>query len=158
MNRNRKSARRQENTLRVWSYDEACKALPFVTSVMGSLREHWIDVQTHGQRAGRLSALPGRPDRTRILAQQDETDRAHEAEERFNTAATELHDLDIFCTDPLRGEGVIPFVLNEQLAWFVYDLFAPETLHFWRYHNDPLDTRRPIAEALAASDETPKVA
>ncbi len=156
MNRNRKGAKRKENTLRVWSYDEACRVLPYVTSLMGSVREHWIDAQAHDQRARKLAALPGRPDRRRILSEKEESEAAREARERFDAAIEELHGLDIFCIDPLRGEGVIPFVHKEQLAWFLYDLFAPETLHSWRYHSDPLEARRPIAEVLA--DEPTRVA
>jgi hypothetical protein len=156
MKSNRKRARRRENALRVWSYDQACQALPYVTSVMTSVREHWIEAHTHDRRARELAALPGRPDRKRILAETDEADQAREARGQFEEAADELHGLDIFCIDPLRGEGVIPFVHKEQLAWFLYDLFAPDTLRYWRYHNDPLDSRRPIDEAL--SDETTQVA
>lgn len=158
MNRNRKGAKRRGNALRVWSYDAACHALPYVTSVMGSLREHWLDAQAHDRRARQLADLPGRPDRGRLLAQQEANARSREAQERFDLTAQELHDLDIFCIDPLRGEGAIPFVHDEQLAWFIYDLFAPNTLLAWRYHTDSLDIRRPIAETLAGPDEAPRVA
>jgi hypothetical protein len=123
---------------------------------MSSLREHWLAAKGHDQRAGRLADLPGRPDRQRLLAAKDESDAAGAAKERFETAAGELHELDVYCTDPVRGEAVIPFVHNDQLAWFVYDLFAPDDLRSWRYHADPIDTRRPIAEALA--DDAPRVA
>lgn len=148
MNRNRKGTKRKETSLRVWTYDEACHVLPYVTSLMGSVREHWIDALTHDQRARQLAKLPGRPDRKRILAEKDEAEEARDARERFDEAIEELHGLDVFCIDPLRGEGVIPFVHKEQLAWFIYDLFVPETLLYWRYHNDPLDARRPVAEVL----------
>lgn len=146
MNRNRKGPQRRSQTLRVWTYDEAVHALPYVTSLMSSLRESWTTAQAHDRRARRLTEQPGRPDRDRILAEKDETELANAAKERFNDVADELHRLDIFCIDPLRGEGVIPFVHNDQLAWFIYDLFAPETLAHWRFHEDPLDQRRPVAE------------
>jgi hypothetical protein len=156
MKRNQKRTKRRSNSLRVWTYAEARTVLPFVTSVMGSLREHWLAAQGHDQRARRLADLPGRPTRDRLLAAKDETDATAAAKERFETAASELHDLDVFCTDPIRGEAVIPFVHNDQLAWFVYDLFAPDDFRFWRYHTDPIDTRRPIAEAL--ENDAPRVA
>lgn len=158
MNRNRKGTRRRPQAIRVWTYAQARKALPYVTSVMESLREHWLAAQGHDRRAQQLAKLPGRPDRQRLLALQEAQNEAHAARERFEASAEELHRLDIFCTDPIRGEGVIPFVHREQLAWFVYDLFAPEPLLAWRYHNDDLETRRPIAEALEDAGEPPQVA
>ena len=49
---------------------------------------------------------------------------------------------------------MVPFIYNGQLAWFVFDLFDDsDPLRFWRYHQDPLETRRPIAEALAEPPE-----
>jgi hypothetical protein len=158
MNRNRKGAKRRSQTLRVWTYDEARSALPYLTSVMGSLREHWTAAQAHDRRAKRLADRPGRPDRTRLLALQDETTLAAAAKQQFDEEADELHRLDIFCIDPLRGEGVIPFVQHEQLAWFLYDLFDPDALRFWRYHNDPLDKRRAIAELADGPENAPEVA
>jgi hypothetical protein len=123
---------------------------------MSSLREHWLATQGHDRRARQLASLPGRPDRNRLLAEQAETDAARTAKERFEAAAEELHELDIFCTDPIRGEAVIPFVHDDQLAWFIFDLFAPDDIHTWRFHTDPIDTRRPIAEALEG--DAPRIA
>jgi hypothetical protein len=117
---------------------------------MGSLREHWIEAQNRDRESHRLAALPGRPDRTRLLALEDATHQASEAIEAFRDAQEELNELDVFCTDPVRGEGVIPFVFENELAWFIYERFDPDPLRFWRRHTDPLDTRRPIAEALPA--------
>jgi len=158
MNRNRKRAKRQANALRVWTYDDARAVLPYVTSVMGSLREHWIAAQGHDRRARRLAARAGRATRDRLIAEKLESDEARAAKDRFDSAVQELHDLDIFCIDPIRGEAVIPFVQSDQLAWFLYDLLEPEDLRHWRLHNDPLDTRRPIAEALESAGESPRVA
>src|SRR5262249_21698047 len=132
MKSNHKRTKQRANSLRVWMYAEARSVLPYITSVMGSLREHWLAAQGHDQRARRLGNLPGRPDRKRLLATQDETTAANVAKERFEIAAAELHELDVFCTDPIRGEAVIPFVHNDQLAWFIYDLFAPDDLRTWR--------------------------
>ena len=81
-----------------------------------------------------------------------------EARDRYREAEEELHRLDVYCLDPIRGEGVIPFAHAEQLAWFLFDLFDSPPIRFWRYHSDPLDVRRPIEEALVPPKEGPRVA
>ncbi len=155
MNRKRKEARRKTSSVRVWGHDEARRALPYITSVMRSLREHWIDAQNHDRAAHVLAAQHGRPDRERLIAEAEETRFAREAQDRFADDMEELVALDIYCTDPIRGEGVIPFVHEQKLAWYLYDLFAPDDLPHWRYHSDTADIQRPIAEL---AEETPRVA
>jgi hypothetical protein len=54
--------------------------------------------------------------------------------------------LDIYSLDPLKGIALIPTVHDQRLAWFVYDLFDAEDIRFWRYHDDALEARRPIAD------------
>jgi len=154
MKRNSKERKRRKVSVRAWSHEEARRALPYITSVMGSLREHWLEAQSHDRTVRHLAAMPGRPDRNRIIYQADEGRLGDEALDRLQAAEEELVAIDVYCTNPVRGEGVIPFVHDKQLAWFIYDLFDPTDLRFWRYHNDPADTRRPVAEVL----EVPRVA
>jgi hypothetical protein len=158
MNRNRNGSKRRRASVRAWTYDQARSAVPYIASVMDSLREHWIEAQHQDRKARQLAHLPGRADRTRLLDHAAATRDAREAHERFEGAEEELAALDVFCLDPVRAEAVIPFVHAKQLAWFVYDRFDPEPIHTWRYHSDPLDTRRPIAEALGEPPDEPKVA
>jgi hypothetical protein len=148
MNRNRKGARGRPATIRTWTYDQAKKALPYLASVMGSVREHWIEAQRLDRQARGLAAQPGRPDRKRLLVQEQTNRQAQEALEAFRDAQDELNELDVFCTDPVRGEAVIPFVHQKELGWFIYERYDPDPIRFWRLHTDPLDTRRPIAEAI----------
>ncbi|MBY0527941.1 MAG: DUF2203 family protein [Gemmataceae bacterium] len=155
MNRNRNGSKRRRANIRVWSYDEARRAAPYIASVMGSLREHWLDVQTADRKTLQLNKQPGRPDRTRLVAHAEAARRADEARNRLEEAEEELTALDVFCIDPIRAEAVIPFVHDKQLAWYVFDRFDEDPIRAWRYHSDPLDTRRPIAEALL---EPPQVA
>ena len=54
----------------------------------------------------------------------------------------------MYCADPIAGLAFIPFVHNEQLAWYVYDLFEPNTIRSWRYHADPLTFRRMLTVTL----------
>jgi hypothetical protein len=124
---------------------------------MQSLREHWIEARAQYFRGRRSSEQPGRPDRSALLAQETATEESARAEDRFNDALAELMALDAYCLDPGRGLALIPFGHEQELAWFVFDLFEPQGLVAWRYHRDPLDTRRPLEE-VSPPGETPTLA
>ncbi len=158
MNRNRNGAKRRQPTVRAWTLEQAQGVLPYIVSVMKSLREHALAAQANGRKLKRLASLPGRPRRDRILAEVDATRQLDQARERYQEAEEELHRLDIYCIDPIRGEAVIPFAHDDQLAWFLFDLFDSQHLRFWRYHSDPLDMRRPIDQSFIALTEGPRVA
>jgi hypothetical protein len=55
------------------------------------------------------------------------------AEGHFNEALRELEALDVYCLDPAKGLALIPFRQGDDLAWFVFDLFAPQGLDGWRF-------------------------
>jgi hypothetical protein len=130
--------------LRLWTYDEAAHAVPYLRSVVGSLREHWLDAQCQRRGGELLAARPGRPDRTRLLADQDLHAGLERAETHFNEAVEELMHLDVFLLDPVRGVALIPFRKEDDLAWYVYDQFDERGLSGWRLHDDPLEKCRPL--------------
>jgi hypothetical protein len=134
--------------LRLWPHAEAVKALPYIRSIMASLREHWLDVHLLKRRLRRLDKTPGRPGRAALLARESAAADAGDAVERFDESLRELMTLDIYCVDPVEGLALIPFRKGDELAWFVFDLFDPERLESWRLHNDPIEKRRPLAEVL----------
>lgn len=146
MKNSRKGTKQPADTLQLWSFSQAKEAGPYLTSVVGSLREHFLDAQVHDLRAWRLGKKPGRPNRTEILEQEEANWEAKAAKERFQDALAELQSLDIYCLDPAQGLALIPFMHRKQLAWFVFDLFDGDSLRFWRFQTDPLETRRPIQE------------
>lgn len=148
MKRNRKGRRKHRAEVRIWDLDEARRALPYITSVMGSVREHFLEMRSYQICADRLACRPGRPDRGTIIAEQEARREADAARERCREAADELHALHIQCLDPARGEALVPFLHDDQVAWLVYDLFAPTDFVCWRYDNDPPETDRPMAAAL----------
>src|SRR5262249_10539532 len=135
----------------VWSREQAQQALPYIASIMKSLREHWLDAQSQRRTAEHLAARSGRQDRAALIAQDEARADAQRAQARFDAAQAELLDLNLFCLDPIQGLALIPFAHDNQLAWFVFDLFDADTLRFWRYHGDPLETRRPVDEAQQSS-------
>ncbi len=155
MKSNRNQARRRRQTLQTWTREQARAALPYLASVMHSIREHRIEANAQDRQAEKLAALPGRPDRNTLIRTEEAIKAARLADERFQEALQELQALDVYCIDPVGGTALIPFVHDKQLAWFVYDLFDPEALRSWRFHSDPLEARRPAAELenVPADDE-----
>jgi hypothetical protein len=135
---------RRQASLRVWTFTQAEAAVPYITSVVRSLREHALAALTARRRVLALEARPGRPDRAALIERQDAQRDCDAAEHAARDAADELAALDVLCLDAVKGHAAIPFVHDEQLAWYVFDLFDVPPLRFWRFQSDPADTRRPI--------------
>jgi hypothetical protein len=51
----------------------------------------------------------------------------------------------------------VPFVHDEQLAWYIFDLFDAPAFRFWRFQSDPEDTRRPITSKQKAVPEASRM-
>jgi hypothetical protein len=132
--------------LHLWTYEAALRAAPYLRAVVRSLREHWLQLQTVRRQIQRLDSRPGRPDRQtlirRAVAVKELDQAAVKLEETFN----ELKAIDVYCLDPAQGLALIPFGKGDELAWYVFDLFSPQGLEAWRFHDDPLETRRPLEQ------------
>jgi hypothetical protein len=133
---------------RLWTYAETAATLPYLRSIARSLREHWLEWQRQHLRVRRLDEQPGRPGRQALLLRAEASEEAERAEERFEEALKELLALGAYSLDPTKGLVLIPFRQRAQLAWFVFDLFAPQGVEGWRFQSDPLTTRRPLAEIV----------
>jgi hypothetical protein len=149
MKRKRRSSKVRTRRFRVWTQPQVREALPYITSIVRSLREHYLEARSLDVRVRKLRERPGHLDRAAILDLEEAKRSLEAAEERFEEAGRELLRLNIYCLDPLQGLALVPFAHEEEqrLAWFVFDLFAPEKLGSWRYHDDPLEMRRPLSEA-----------
>jgi len=147
-------AKKRRNAVQVWTLSQGRTIVPYLKSVMASLREHKMRSQQQHMTLKRLTDKPGRPDRAQLIAEAEARQEAQRADEDFDTALAELEALDIYCLDPIAGQALVPTVHEDQLAWFVYDHFDDEPLRFWRYHTDPLETRRPVSELRRAAVET----
>jgi len=145
MKRRRNKDTRIMRTLRLWTYEDAARAVPYLRSVVGSLREHWLEAQSQRRAHERLDKQPGRPDRPRLLAAEQLHAGREEAEGRFNDAIQELMNIDVYLLDPVQGVALIPFRKDDDLAWYVFDQFDERGVTGWRYHNDPLQQCRPLA-------------
>jgi hypothetical protein len=153
MKRNQRGAKAEKQSIQVWDYVQAVGAVPYFASIMRSLREARLESRRLHLAARRLTEQPGRPSRAAIIAREEALAEAHRTDLRVEDALAELEALDVYCTDPVNGTALIPFVHDDQLAWYVYDLFEPDPLRFWRYHTDPLPTRRPIEDTLTNGGE-----
>lgn len=149
MRRRRRSKARPRpmRVIRLWTYPQAEKALPYIRSITSSLRDHWLDARGKKQLLEHMDSRAGRLDREALL-NKAETEVEHgKAEDAFSEALQELMNMDVFLLDPVRGVALIPFNKENSLAWFIFDLFD-EGLKSWRFHEDTLETKRPIEEAL----------
>jgi hypothetical protein len=121
---------------------------------MRSLREHHVAALMHRRNAQRLAR---KHDRTALVARAEADQAGREARQRFRETLEELEALDTFCLDPLAGQALIPFVQDEQLAWYLFELFDSKPLRYWRFHTDPEETRRPVSEAHSPFHSTDRL-
>jgi hypothetical protein len=130
--------------LHLWTYEAALKAVPYLRAVVRSLREDWLHLQSVRRQIRRLDSRPGRPDRQtlirRAVAVKEHDQAGIELEETFQ----ELNAIDVYSVDPAQGLALIPFGKGDELAWYVFDLFAPQSLEAWQFDSDPLEMRRPL--------------
>lgn len=144
---NRARSKKPPKVIRLWSRAQAEKVLPYLRSVMQSLRETWIQARSRWLETRRLANKPGRPGRDTILALEFADKETGRASDRLNEIVAELEAIDVFCLDPGRGLALVPFAQKDELAWLVFDLFSANGYESWRFHKDPLECRRPMVEA-----------
>ena len=113
---------------RLWTYEAALKAVPYLRAVVRSLREHWLHVQSVRQQIQRLDSRPGRPDRQTLIRQAVAVKELGQADIKLEETFDELKAIDGYCLDPARGLALIPFGKRDELAWYVLDLFSPQSL------------------------------
>src|SRR5712692_8823066 len=123
MNRRQKGGMRRRRTLQTWSIGQAEAATPYIRSVLTSLREHHSEWQSRQLDVQRLAARSVRPDRAALIAHRRASEEVDRVADRALEAAEELADLDVFTLDPSAGQALLPFVYEEQLAWYLFDLF-----------------------------------
>ncbi len=132
--------------VRLWTYIGARQAVPYLRSLVGSLREGWLEMRQAQEQVRRIEARSGRADRDSLI-QLDETNHdVARAESKLEDVVNEMLTLSAYCVDPGAGLAVIPFLSNGALAWFLFDLFDEEGLVAWRLNSDPLETRRSLSE------------
>jgi len=131
--------------MHLWDWSEVTKAVPYLRSVVGSLREHWLEV-LNAQRQLDRSAKPKAPaKRQQLLEKQTRQDERRRAQAKFDDALEELNHVGVFLLDPVKGLALIPFRKEDERAWYVFDHFASRGLIGWRHDNDAIEACRPLS-------------
>ena len=136
--------KRKQQLIQVWSYDQTIKALPYLLEVIRSLRENYLAMQFANHRLSKIGQRLGRPDRSTFIAKQEAQLDSETASSKYNQDVAELESMGMFVASPGNGVVAIPFIEEEQLAWFILELYHEDHVVGWRYQSDPLDTRRAI--------------
>jgi hypothetical protein len=141
---NRSKGRRDSHTLRPWTFEEAQTAVPYFSSVSRSLREHYLVILAKHRKVQAFAERPGQPDRKALIEEQEVRRDLHKAEQDYQDALDELTELEVQPLDPVQGTALVPFVHDDQPAWYVFDLFDSQPIRSWRYQSDPDETRRAL--------------
>jgi hypothetical protein len=103
-------------------------------------------LQSVRRQIQRLDSRPGRPDRLTLIRRAVAVQELDQAEIKLGETIYELKAIDLYSLDPAQGLALIPFGKGDELAWYVFDLFAPQGLEAWRFHDDPLEMRRSLEQ------------
>src|SRR5262249_4508231 len=136
MRQQRKQEPEPSATPHLWNYAAALKAVPYLRAVVHSLREHWLEMQRARRQIERLDARPSCRDRETLIQRAQAGRDVEQAHSEFAETLAELKVLDVHCLDPARGLALIPFRQGHDLAWFVFDLFAPMGVEAWQLDTD----------------------
>jgi hypothetical protein len=146
------------NVMHLWTWGEVAKAVPYLRSITGSLREHWLDMLNAQRDIDRSAKVKTLPKTQQLLQNQRRLDERERARGKFDEALEELHGLEAYLIDPVNGTAVMPFRKEDDLAWYVFDHFAPPGVIGWRYQNDPEGECRPlnVLQDASANDSRSK--
>jgi hypothetical protein len=143
----RSKGRRDSHTLRLWTFEDAQAAVPYFSSVVRSIREHFLEILAKRREVQAFTERTGRADRKALIAEQETRRDLQKAEQDYQDALEEIQELDVQPLDAAQGTALVPFVHDDQLAWYVFDLFDSQPIRSWRYQSDPDETRRKLTAA-----------
>lgn len=132
--------------MQLWTYTQVQKAVSYLRSILRSLRNNWLEMQQEHRNLQRIDARHGRADRKLIIERQETSRNFELAKARFDETWEELTSVNVYCLDPALGLAMLPFRQGDELAWFVFDLFSDEGVESWRFHADPFEKRRSLAD------------
>lgn len=146
MRKQRKRKAEETIAVRLWSFAAAKAAVPYLRSLVRSLREGWLEMRQAQEQVRKIEARPGHADRETLILLAETNQDVSRAETKLEEIINDMVALSAFCVDPAAGLAVIPGMSKGVLAWFIFDLFDDAGLVAWRLHTDSLETRRPLAE------------
>jgi hypothetical protein len=114
----------------VWTHAQARAAVPYVASIMRSLREQRLEYFRHHLAAKRLAGKPGRPRRDTLLAHEEAVRAAGRADLEYHQTLAELNSLGFRCLDAVAGLAAVCVYHDEFVTEYVYDLFDSQPIRF----------------------------
>lgn len=133
--------------LREWTFEEVKKRLPYLRSLLETIRESSWRANAAYSRIRRLNRKPGRPDRQRYTAIEEAQQEFVARDREVLDALEEMTELGVLCNDPVQS--VAMFYWKEKHdsggfrgAWFVFCPFGNQL--YWRYDEEPETTRRDV--------------
>lgn len=130
--------------VQVWSYGQTIKALPYLLEVLRSLRENYLEMRFANHRLMKIDKSAKKPDRSVFIAKQDAQMECDVTSSKVAQDVAELESMGMVVVSPENAIIGIPFIEEDQLAWFIFSLFEKDYLVGWRFTSDPQDTRRTI--------------
>jgi hypothetical protein len=130
MTRKSRPTDRRHSLSRFWTCAQARAVVPYVASIMRSLREQRLECFRHHLAAKRLAGKPGRPRRDTLLAQEEAARAAGRADAKYHQTLAELHSLGFRCLDSVAGLAVLCVYHDEFVTEYVYDLFDSQPIRF----------------------------
>jgi len=150
----RKVRSKRMQIMHLWTRSDAVKAVPYLRSIIASLRECYLEVMNAERQVKLANQKKSATRLQQILDQEKRDDDLERARTKFNDALDELTKVGVFLLEPVHGFALIPFRKGDDLAWYVFDLFATSGLVGWRNHSDPIDACRDMSsldEAVAVA-------
>lgn len=136
--------KRKQQFVQVWSFNQTVKALPYLLEVLRSLREDYLAMRFAKHRSLKIDQCKKRLDRSAFIAKQEAQIESDLASSKYAQDVAEFESMGIFVVSPENAIVAIPFIEEDQLAWFILDLFEKDYIVAWRFQSDPLETRRSI--------------
>jgi hypothetical protein len=130
MTRKSRPTDRRQSLSRFWTCAEALAVVPYVASIMRSLRDHRLDYLRHHLAAKRLAGKPGRPRRDTLLAHEETVRAAGRADVEYHQTLAELNSLGFRCLDAVAGLAAVCVYHDEFVTEYVYDLFDSQPIRF----------------------------
>ena len=128
----------------LWTFEEAQAAVPYFSAVTRSLREHYLEMFAKSRAVQKLTERHGRPDRKARIEEQEACRDLLKAAQDYRDALEELSVLGVQPLHADQGIALVPFVHDDQSAWYIFDLFDSQPIRSWCYQSDPEETRRPL--------------
>jgi hypothetical protein len=110
-----------------WTLDGVHKSIPLVCSILHTIRDGVIQVNSLELRLIKINKKFGRPTREEIIEVTNLKNQVDKLKQEVCEAADELTELGVMCTDPIRATAAFPFVTESEIgpvdSYYEFDMF-----------------------------------